>query len=215
MLEKAEELSHAKNVMTIPKELFEKCKGICLISIVEVGFIFSGNVGTGIILAKNEDGSWSKPVACGLTGVGWGFLVGGSVKETMIFIMDDNSMEGMSSDKGLKIGGQLELTVGPWGRSGRFDLGLGTKGASGTVAIAMSMGAFLGVNIHGSAVGARDAVNASFYGKEVTPRQIMYGDEVSMPEGKETKINEVYEKLKNLTEAAPKTEEGDKAEAEK
>ena len=37
-------------------------KGICFINIVEVGFIFSGNVGTGIVLARNEtDGSWSPP----------------------------------------------------------------------------------------------------------------------------------------------------------
>jgi len=201
VLEKATAATEDKNVaMKIPKELFEKCKGICLISIVEVGFIFSGNVGTGIILAKNEDGTFSKPVACGLTGVGWGLLVGGSVKETMIFIMDDASMGGMSSDKGLKMGGQAELTLGPWGRSGRFDLGVGTKGASGTVSIAFSQGAFFGLNIHGAVLGTRDAVNESFYGKEVTAKQIMYGDEVSMPAGQETKIEEVYEKLKKLAE---------------
>lgn len=43
-------------------------KGIILMSVVEAGFIFSGNLGTGILMAKKEDGSWSAPSAIGLTG---------------------------------------------------------------------------------------------------------------------------------------------------
>lgn len=95
VLDKATKATERKDATGIPKDLFEKCKGIVLISVLEVGFIFSGNVGTGIVLAKKDDGvSWSNPVACGLTGVGWGLLVGGSVKDVMIFIMDENSLSG-------------------------------------------------------------------------------------------------------------------------
>jgi SH3 domain-containing YSC84-like protein 1 len=42
--------------------------GIILISVIEAGFIFSGNIGTGIVLAQKADGSWSAPSAIGLTG---------------------------------------------------------------------------------------------------------------------------------------------------
>lgn len=98
VLDKATKATERKDATGIPKDLFEKCKGIVLISVLEVGFIFSGNVGTGIVLSKKDDGvSWSNPVACGLTGVGWGLLVGGSVKDVMIFIMDENSLSGKSS----------------------------------------------------------------------------------------------------------------------
>jgi lipid-binding SYLF domain-containing protein len=54
----------------VPKALFEKCKGLILISVIEAGFIFSGNVGTGLLLAKKKDGAWSAPCAVGLTGIG-------------------------------------------------------------------------------------------------------------------------------------------------
>ena len=60
----------------IPKNLFQKAIGICVVSVVEAGFIFSGNVGTGILIRKNPDGSWSNPCAMGLTGVGWGAIFG-------------------------------------------------------------------------------------------------------------------------------------------
>lgn len=57
----------------VPKDLFEKCKGIVLLSAIEAGFVFTGNVGTGILMAKKDDGSWSVPSALGLTGVGKSF----------------------------------------------------------------------------------------------------------------------------------------------
>ena len=52
----------------VPRSLFEQeLKGIVLISTVEAGFIFSGNVGTGILLAR-RNGEWSPPCAVGLGG---------------------------------------------------------------------------------------------------------------------------------------------------
>lgn len=52
----------------VPRKFFETCVGLILISVVEVGFIFTGNIGTGILMAKKDDGSWSAPSAIGLTG---------------------------------------------------------------------------------------------------------------------------------------------------
>lgn len=50
--------------------------GIAFVTIVEGGFIFSGNVGTGIVMSRDpNDGSWSPPSAIGMTGVGWGKCV--------------------------------------------------------------------------------------------------------------------------------------------
>ena len=45
------------NTDGVPKDLFSKCVGICILSVVEAGFVFSGNVGSGILLKKKEDGS--------------------------------------------------------------------------------------------------------------------------------------------------------------
>ena len=50
MLENA--MNHKYN--GIPKAFFETCVGVVLMSVVEVGFIFSGNVGTGIILVNRR-----------------------------------------------------------------------------------------------------------------------------------------------------------------
>ena len=44
-----------------------KVKGVLFLSSIEAGFIFSGNIGTGILIS-NSNGKWSPPCAVGLTG---------------------------------------------------------------------------------------------------------------------------------------------------
>jgi lipid-binding SYLF domain-containing protein len=199
----------------VPKGLFndQDLKGIILISVVEVGFIFSGNVGTGILMSHDsETDAWSPPCAVGLTGVGWGFLVGGSLKDLMIFIYNTNTLGNVSGDTGLKIGGQAELTLGPFGRSGQVHLDMSGKGAGATVAVAFSKGAFIGLSVEGSVVGPRHAVNETFYGMSCHPDDIL-ADKVKLPEGKVTLIQEVYDKLKKLSSG--ETHEPDAKEQEK
>jgi len=197
----------------IPQAYFKSCVGVVLISVVEVGFIFSGNVGTGILLKKQSHGSWSPPVACGMTGIGWGFLVGGSVKDVMIFIFDETIMDKIGFDKlGLKVGAQGEATIGPLGRAHEANITLSDQGVGTTVSVAYTKGAFVGLSIEGSIIGARPKANDIFYGKPVESNGIL-NCKVTVPADKVTMLDEVYKKLKLLSEGA--TAEPDEAEAKK
>ena len=84
----------------IPPGLFSRCLGICILSVVEAGFIFSGNLGTGIVMARSN-GKWGNPVAIGMTGVGFGLLAGGSLKDILIFIFDNDSLGALVGDVGM------------------------------------------------------------------------------------------------------------------
>jgi lipid-binding SYLF domain-containing protein len=206
------ELACSPGYNGVPKSLFKECMGVVLISVIEAGFMFSGNVGTGIILKKKDDDGkvWSPPTACGLTGVGWGFLIGASVKDIIIFIMDLSTLDSLLADKGLKMGGQGELTLGPFGRSYDAAMNVSGQGVGSTVSIAFTKGVFLGLSIEGSIIGARNVANTSFYGKEMTPREILFGESIVVPTNKVTLMNGVYAKLAQL--AAGNTSEPDAAE---
>jgi lipid-binding SYLF domain-containing protein len=195
----------------VPKGLFnEKLKGMILISVIEAGFIFSGNVGTGILMTKQTDTkTWSPPCAVGLTGVGWGFLVGGSVRDVMVFMYDDNTVAAATSDAGVKFGGQAECTIGPFGRSAQVSVDLSNKGVGGSVSVAFSKGAFLGLNIEGAIVAARHAANQAFYGEPFSPQDIVLLGRAKVPEGKVTLLDEVYDKLNKLAEGAVKQSTAD------
>lgn len=193
------------------QELFGKCVGVVVMSIVQGGFMFSGSLGTGIILKKKEakpDGNgyvWSLPSAVGLSGIGYGFLAGVSHKDLLIFIMDDITFQSIASEsKGFKFGGQVEGTLGLIGRAMKLDFNWNTHkeqgGFGSTVSVAYSKGLFLGISLEGAVIGRRDVCNIRFYDGDYSPLSIINNDDnkITIPEGKVTLIDEVYTKLNVL-----------------
>jgi len=47
----------------IPPEVLRKAKGLAIITVLKAGFLFSGRVGSGLVVARLPDGSWSPPSA--------------------------------------------------------------------------------------------------------------------------------------------------------
>jgi lipid-binding SYLF domain-containing protein len=179
---------------TIPKGLFEKARGIAIISSIEAGFVFSGNLGTGIVIVKDEDGEWSPPSAIGLTGMGWGLLIGASLKDIVLFLFDDLTVDTLAGDVGLKFGAQGELTVGPFGRAADISVNLSKNGGVGsTFALAHTRGLFAGLSLDGALLGCREGVNQQFYRTRTSPRGILFEGAVEVPE--DTWLPEVYERL--------------------
>jgi lipid-binding SYLF domain-containing protein len=60
---------------SIPDAILRRAKGLAIITVVKVGVMVTYNVGTGLVIARREDGSWSPPSAISKLGVGWGAQV--------------------------------------------------------------------------------------------------------------------------------------------
>ena len=69
---------------SIPDAILRRAKGLAIITIVKVGVMVTYNIGTGLVIARREDGSWSPPSAISTLGLGWGAQV-----ITFIFINFD------------------------------------------------------------------------------------------------------------------------------
>ena len=187
----------------IPFGLAENAVAVVIITVAQAGLVFSGSLGTGILMRKKKDGlTWSKPSACGLTGFGWGPQAGVSVKDLIVFINHEAGVEALLSETGLEVGGRAEVTLGPFGRAAGLDMNMSPDGHGMTYAIAFSKGAFLGVSMQGAVIGARQAINMYFYGKEVTTREILMDeDALDFPSKWASLMDEVYAKLIYLTTA--------------
>lgn len=59
----------------IPEAILRDAKGLAILTVVKVGMVVTYNVGTGLVVALREDGSWSPPSAISSFGVGWGAQV--------------------------------------------------------------------------------------------------------------------------------------------
>ncbi|EXB31123.1 Lateral signaling target protein 2-like protein [Morus notabilis] len=57
---------------SIPETILRQAKGLAIITAVKVGVVVTYNVGTGLVIARREDGSWSPPSAASTFGIGWG-----------------------------------------------------------------------------------------------------------------------------------------------
>lgn len=161
-------------------------------SALEAGFIFSGNIGSGVLLVKRDDGSWSPPLAIGSLGVGWGFIAGAEAKDVVIFLFDNYTVETLSGDAQAKLGGQISLTLGPIGREFDSSFHASNKGLGTTIAFTYSKGVFGGVSVEGAILGPRSACNGYVYGN-ASSKQIAFDEGFAYPQGKG--IEEMHEKL--------------------
>lgn len=59
----------------IPGAILKQAKGLAILTVARVGLMVTYNVGTGLVVARREDGSWSPPSAVACFGMGWGAQV--------------------------------------------------------------------------------------------------------------------------------------------
>ncbi len=165
----------------------------------EAGFIFSGTVGSGVIIGHNaEDDSWSPPSAVSVGGIGWGLVAGKEVKDVIICVMERGKVENLSAETQVKIGGQLSATIGPVGREAEASLNFnGTSGIRGTYAYTWSKGVFGGISMETAVLKVRPKENARFYGKKsVTSKEIL-DNTVAAP--KDMGVEDLHYKLDLLS----------------
>lgn len=60
---------------SIPDSILKQAKGLAILTVAKVGMMVTYNVGTGLVVARREDGSWSPPSAISSFGIGWGAQV--------------------------------------------------------------------------------------------------------------------------------------------
>jgi len=57
---------------SIPDAVLKGARGLAILTVVKVGMMVTYKLGTGLIIARKADGSWSAPSAIASCGLGWG-----------------------------------------------------------------------------------------------------------------------------------------------
>ena len=74
------------NDQQIPKKLLDMALGIVFLHTAKAGFIVTGSIGTGLVIARCDDGSWSAPCALATVTVGVGFQVGAEATNYVLIL---------------------------------------------------------------------------------------------------------------------------------
>jgi lipid-binding SYLF domain-containing protein len=181
----------------IPIALLKHAKGIVFITEFKAGFMWSGMIGGGIVLARKKDSpnEWSGPVALGTGGLGWGAQIGGSKTNAIIVLNSYSAIKAFAGQAQVKLGGDLSVAAGPVGRTAAADVRVG-KGVTACYSYSHSQGLFAGVALEGAVLFTLDKENHKFYGSKVTPRDILYGD-IKAPTNSD--LSYIYETLNNYS----------------
>lgn len=164
----------------IPPAVMRQARGLAIMTVTKAGFIFSARGGTGIVVARTGKG-WSPPSAIGTGGAGFGLQIGAEVTEFVIVLNTDSAVRAFSQGGNVSLGAQLSVAAGPVGRTAEADI----LPQAAVYTYSRSQGIFAGVSLQGTVIGSRDDTNAAYYGRRVTPTEILSG-RVKAPKGAKT-----------------------------
>lgn len=136
-------------------------------------FVFGGSGGNAVMVARNDDGSWSQPTFFTIGSFSFGFQAGGEASEIVLLVMTQRGMEHLLSTT-VKLGADISVAAGP--------IGGGAKAQTTDIlAFARSRGLYGGVSLEGAVLKARHSWNEAYYNANVSPTDIIYRQRVSNP----------------------------------
>lgn len=154
----------------IPSWVLRDARGLAILTVTKAGFIVSGRGGTGIVIARTQNG-WSGPSAIGSGGIGVGFQAGVQVSEYVIVLNTEEAVNAFAKGSNVTLGGNVSAAIGPVGRAA--EAGVAPQAAIYTYS--RSQGIFAGISLEGTVVATRYQANEDFYGKPVYPADILSG----------------------------------------
>ena len=158
-------LQRARAVMVCPR-------------LFKAGFLFGGEGGGCVLVARDGAGSWSSPAFFGMGGGSIGLQIGIQDSEMVMMILTERGL-GAVMDSQFKIGADASLAIAT--------IGVGVEGATTAnlnadiVAFERARGLFAGASVQGSILATDTNANRRYYGQDLAARQIVMQMQVSNP----------------------------------
>jgi lipid-binding SYLF domain-containing protein len=162
------------------RALVHRAKGVMIYpETLRGAFLFGASGGNGVFLTRNpESGTWAGPAFYSFGEASFGLQAGGEVSEVVLVALTDRGVRALLATSG-KLGANASVAVGP--------VGVGAEAATANlsadlVSYSRNQGLYAGISLEGAIVSPRDALARAYYGREVTPAQILVQREVANPQ---------------------------------
>jgi lipid-binding SYLF domain-containing protein len=146
--------------------------------VFRAGFLFGGQGGDCVLVARDGGGSWSNPAFYGLGSGSFGFQAGLQDSEIMMMILTDRGLRAIM-DSQFKLGADAGGTFVQWGGGVEGD----TTAAVGAdiVGFTRSRGLYAGISLSGSVLTTKSEWNRAYYGREEAAQQIVISMDANNP----------------------------------
>ncbi|KAJ5376156.1 hypothetical protein N7509_013042 [Penicillium cosmopolitanum] len=166
----------------IPHKILAEAKGLVILTSLRVGFLGSGRLGSGLIVARLPDGRWSAPCALMTGGAGVGGLVGLELTDFVFVLTSDEAVNALATFGSLTLGLNVSMAAGPMGRSAEATGTASRKGVASMLSYSKTRGLYGGVSLEGGVLLERADANKKIYGRKVTAKELLCGDITPPPE---------------------------------
>jgi SH3 domain-containing YSC84-like protein 1 len=157
-----------KEIMDIPAQripisLLKDAEGIAIVpNVIKGGFVIGGRRGNGVVLVRDDKGSWHAPSFITLTGGSIGFQAGIQSTDVILVFKTRKSVDGLLRGK-FALGADAAVAAGPVGR----EAAAATDGRlqAEIYSYSRSRGLFAGVSLDGSMLQIDAPADANYYGE--------------------------------------------------
>jgi lipid-binding SYLF domain-containing protein len=146
--------------------------------VFRAGFLFGGEGGGCVLVARGGQGTWSSPAFYRMGGGSFGLQAGIQDAEIVMLIRTDNGLRAVM-DSQFRIGADASVAL--------VTVGGGVEGATSValnadiVAFARTRGLFAGVSLQGSVMSSDSEGDEAYYGQPVGPVDIVRAMRVTNP----------------------------------
>ncbi|KAI1145364.1 hypothetical protein F4825DRAFT_444096 [Nemania diffusa] len=125
--------SHSKVLVKIPPSVLASAKGLAIFTTFRTGLHVSGAGGSGVVVARLPDGSWSPPAGFLVHTLGAGLVLGIDVYDCVCVLTTKKAVDAFASRARFSLGGEIAVVAGPVGVGGALEgfVGAGKDAGNG------------------------------------------------------------------------------------
>jgi lipid-binding SYLF domain-containing protein len=205
--------------------MIQKAVGLAFVRASKIVLGVSVHGGSGVVIARLPDGTWSAPSAIGTWGIGLGVQFGLEVAEYIFILQTQESLDHFRRGSSFTVGGNIGAAVAGMGREAYGAASVRNScsteqrtyyqedeyndddsdqrnrqsgfGVAPIVAYAKSQGLYIGVSLEGSRIFTRDDINARAY-KFGAGREVSANDILSGKVGTPPEAEDLYASLHSV-----------------
>ncbi|KAG6111260.1 hypothetical protein E4U31_004770 [Claviceps sp. LM219 group G6] len=173
----AEPQSPVSVMRKIPKRIIQNAAGIAIFTCMRSGLWMTGSGGSGILIARKSDGTWSPPSSIMLHTPTLSFIIGVDIYDCVLVVTNLAALEAITQPR-VTLGEDVSLNNGPLTTTlDSDDVAIDWKTLDNTILAYMkARGRYQSVNLQGCILTERANENERFYGAEATQIDILAGN---------------------------------------
>ena len=159
------------------KTLLKKARGVLIYpQVLRGAFVVGVSGGSGTFVAYDANAKkWGGPAFYTIGEASFGLQAGADASEVVLVALTERGMTSLLATSA-KLGADVGVAIGP--------VGAGAEAATANlsadiISYSRAKGLYAGISLEGAVVATRDALNKAYYGKEVSPTDILVKRTVS------------------------------------